>query len=325
MGGTYSVEVANGNCSVVDSSVITYFPQPVLTSLMDTSLCSGDSVLLDAGSVPGQMTLWSTGDTTSQITVSVSGIYSVTGSNHCGVLSDSATVTFFSLPIPSLAGQDTLCSGDIVQISATGGGSYLWSTGDTTASILLSPSVSGWLSTQVTDANGCQGKDSIWITVHPLPQAPTITQNGNLLISSAGYTYQWLDWLGLISGATDSTYAPGQSGRYWVEITDSNGCSSISDPYLFLYTGFSGASGVPEVKLFPNPNSGRFLVDLGSENHGFDRFEIWSVLGQQLKVGEIDTQQRRFQVQCEDVRNGVAYLLVVGEEKTVRMVFQVIR
>ncbi|MCA6362380.1 MAG: PKD domain-containing protein [Bacteroidetes bacterium] len=68
------------------------------------------------------------------------------------------------------------------------------------------------------------------------PLTPLITYNNGVLstVNFSGYTYQWSDASGPISGATTFSYTPVQSGVYTVTVTDGNGCSATSQPYSWV-------------------------------------------------------------------------------------------
>jgi hypothetical protein len=88
--GTYDVTVTDGNsCSNSDTINVTINPNPTPPALgNDTTICSPDSVLLDAG--PGYDTYnWSTGATTQSIFATSTGSYMVTVSNIFGCTSMS--------------------------------------------------------------------------------------------------------------------------------------------------------------------------------------------------------------------------------------------
>lgn len=68
-----------------------------------------------------------------------------------------------------------------------------------------------------------------FITVHPRPTQPTITQSNDTLICSPAYSYQWYIGIVAIAGATSQTYVPTQAGQYFCLISDSNNCSSGSN------------------------------------------------------------------------------------------------
>ncbi|MEO1448221.1 MAG: PKD domain-containing protein [Bacteroidota bacterium] len=98
--GTYSVTVYEPRgCVLTDTVVITGFDTfPVVDLGADLSEC--DSVILGAGNDPGLSYLWSTGDTTPQITVYASGTYSVAGANtnNC---TTADTVGVLITPVPT--------------------------------------------------------------------------------------------------------------------------------------------------------------------------------------------------------------------------------
>src|SRR5947208_53924 len=88
--------------------------------------------------------LWSTGDTTTAITVSplTNSTYSVLVSNS--ICHDSATMNLTVSPaITVTASHDTdICGGQSVLLSASGGALYSWSNGATTDTITVNPALS---------------------------------------------------------------------------------------------------------------------------------------------------------------------------------------
>jgi gliding motility-associated-like protein len=137
--GTYSahVYVSGEVCYRIYNYDITFsYPD---TSTGGASFCSGTSVTLTAQST-GVSYLWNTGDTTMQITVSDSGQYTVT-------INDTARlcphiehyIVTVEAPDSSLL-PEAKCNGAELKISVqdtTAGNSYLWNTGATTDTILV--------------------------------------------------------------------------------------------------------------------------------------------------------------------------------------------
>jgi hypothetical protein len=80
--GTYCVTVSNGTCTDADTINVIVLPELIVDLGNDTALSAG-SVVLDAGN-PGSDYLWSTGDTTQMITVTMDGQYYVTVTNPGG-------------------------------------------------------------------------------------------------------------------------------------------------------------------------------------------------------------------------------------------------
>ena len=119
----------------------------------------------------------------------------------------------------------SFCPGGSSTLTASGGTSYLWNTGDVTASIAVLPAVSTTYSVTVTDTYGCTGTASQLITVNTLSTAPTIAPvagsycpNTDVILSAAGGTagsgssIEWYSgpsgtgtWLGTGSSLTLTT------------------------------------------------------------------------------------------------------------------------
>jgi gliding motility-associated-like protein len=97
--GTYSITVTDSVCDFSETFQLTFLEEP-FTQVLDTTLCVGETQLLTAMLQPQNTGyLWSTGASTSSISVTESGNYIVTASNSCGVSIDTATVEFTSCEI----------------------------------------------------------------------------------------------------------------------------------------------------------------------------------------------------------------------------------
>src|SRR5690606_18671684 len=73
------------------------------------------------------------------------------------------TTTLNPIPTPSISGNTTLCPGTTTTLTASGGGTYSWSTGPTTASITVSSG--GTYTVTVTNASGCTASASHTVTM----------------------------------------------------------------------------------------------------------------------------------------------------------------
>ncbi len=128
-----------------------------------TTFCTGDSVKLGAPNGFSSY-LWSNGKTTKQIKVTTAGSYSVTftDSNGCSGTTPVVNVVVNAIPATptiSASGSTTLvCPGKTVTLTSSAGATYLWSTGATTQSIVVS--TAGSYSVKVTNATGCQSASS---------------------------------------------------------------------------------------------------------------------------------------------------------------------
>jgi large repetitive protein len=230
--GPYTVTVTDATgCTGSASVTITVNPLPVPAISGNTSICTGSTSTLDAGSGFASYQ-WSGGLGSSQtITIGSSGIYTVTvtDANGCTATA-SATVTVGSATATiSPSGPTSFCIGDNVTLTANSGTDFLWSTGDLTQSITVSQS--GTFTVTVTQAGGCTASSApVSVTVNPLP-VPSITGNtticlGATTIFDAGPGYTSYQWSPSGSGQTFST---GTAGNYTVTVTDANGCTGSAN------------------------------------------------------------------------------------------------
>ena len=238
--GIHTLTVTNGNgcqsaASVTVVDAIT--TAPVITAGGPTSFCPGDSVVLTSSLTTG--ITWNTGATTASITVHNAGSYRVTydDGSGCGALT-SAPVTVSINPVPTvtISGSLNICLGNQNLLNAGAGySSYLWSTGQTTQTILIS--TEGIYSVTVSNSFGCKNSASVTAVYATLP-SPVIT--GNLSFCTGGYTvlnagagYSSYLWS---TGATTQTITVTTIGDYDVTVTNAGGCSASAAVVVTLFT-----------------------------------------------------------------------------------------
>lgn len=122
-----------------------------LSLIEDTTICKGEAIKLEAQSGFDSY-LWNTGDTTKSIRVNQAGMYSVEVERFCGVQKDSVIILIDSVPNVSLTiGNDTnICRNEDENIPIKLNPSiqlpnYLWSTGETSSSIMVAKGGGYWL------------------------------------------------------------------------------------------------------------------------------------------------------------------------------------
>jgi hypothetical protein len=221
-----------GEVTLDNIAIVSVLPGPsaAITPNGSLNLCAGETVTLSA---PAGLTyLWSTNEQTSAISVSAAGTYTVmvTDMNGCFNTSAPAVVTVTELPVPSISanGPTTFCPGGSVVLTATGGQSYLWSTGQTGSQITVS--ASGSYSFTANNGNCAAQSQSVEVT---LLTAPQVTAMANLdvvcpgtavvLTGGGAQTYTWSG--GVTNGVA---FVPAQTTNYTVTGTDANGCTGTS-------------------------------------------------------------------------------------------------
>ena len=222
--GSYSVTVTNANgCSNYATVNVTTM-EPVSIS-GNTHICSGQSTTLSVSGTGSYA--WSNGASTSFVTVTNPGTYTVTVllPNGCSS-SASAEVTAASLPTPSISGNTTVCQGQTTTLTANGGTSYEWSNGSTTNSINVAQS--GVYTVTATNAEGCSATTNVTVTVNPLPNViitgnSSFCQGDNTTLTATGTsTYAWNN------SSTVESITVSSAGTYTVTGTDANGCTNTA-------------------------------------------------------------------------------------------------
>ena len=276
---TYTVTATNAfGCTASASGTVTVkaLPTPTVNS---PSICAGNTATLTA--TGGGTYLWNTGAATASITSTTSGTYNVTvtGVNSCSATA-SGTVTVNSLS-PSIS-VTAACSGSLSTLTASGGSSYVWNTGATTASI--SSSTASTYTVTATGATGCTVSVSAAAVIKPTPSVSISTNTPVCLASpatmtatvsgSTSYSYSWSGPLSFSSSAASFTISSPtllNSGTYTITVTAANSCVTTAAGTLSVVNCLS-VSG----SIFDDAN-GNGLID-GTDAAGTLGHVLYSVL-----------------------------------------------
>ncbi len=320
---TYVVTVTDNNaCAASASQVVFVNALPTITITGSDTLCAEDSTLLLGTGASNYV--WSTGDLTALISVmpGSSTTYTVTGTDLNGCTNaTSIAVVVNALPTPAITGPDSMCVGDTITLTASGGATYFWDTFFSGPSINVSPASNTTYGVTATDANGCQAATSMLVVVGALPVVPVITQTGNTLSTASGLaTYQWFLNGTPIPGANASTFTGTQNGNYTVMVTNAFGCDAISTVYPFIFVGTAQA-GLTDFGLtvYPNPNDGRFTVALDLERDRNVALSIYDLVGKQVwsHTGDLAYGEWSKTLDLSALSKGTYLLQVISEGQKV--------
>ncbi len=204
--------------TLTDTVVVTVVQPPVVNLGNDTSLCTGQTLTLNATS-PNSTYSWSTGATTPTISVNSAGTYKVQVNNGCKV-TDSIIVSHSSNPAMFSLGNDTAYCGGFSRVLTTGYANTVWSTSANGAQITVNSPGTYW----ATETNQCGvTSDTIVISQNTAPLInlgnDTTLCTGQTLGLNATYpssTYLWSN------NSTAPNITVNSAGLYWVQVN--NGC-----------------------------------------------------------------------------------------------------
>lgn len=215
---------ADGTCVWSDTTFVDVQALPVVDLDMQATICSDSTLTLDA-TTPGVTYLWSTGETTPTIDVTLADTYSVVVDIK-GCTDDSETIVdVIQAPDVDLGMDTTICQGDEITLS-TGDPflTTLWSTGETSESITVGEAQT--FTVQVED-NGCTDEDDITISLSDAPQfdlgddQSICDQIGTMLsINLTGVDILWS------TGETSNTIDVREAGLVEASVMNSFGCTS---------------------------------------------------------------------------------------------------
>ncbi len=324
---TYTVTgQVQGGCSSTKTITIYHKKPPPAAITGGTAACGPFTTTLTAGT--GISYQWSTGAFGSTVSVSVSSpttaiTVTVWAVNGCSAV---ATTTLYSWPIPTptITGNTSICAGSTATLTSSSaglGGSYLWNTGSTAASITTS--LGGVYTVTVTNLFGCKGSKSVTVTVLPLPNA-NITGSlqicpgqTTVLTATGGGTYLWH------TGATTSTLLVNTTGVKTVTVTGVNGCKAVKSvtitvpincPHLpDLPIGKIVSPASSSVYIYPNPTTQSFNVGNGSD---VIMVEIFDYTGRLLKQVSKSENAAFNDIDIKQYVQGTYFIRIVTTDNT---------
>ena len=262
-----------------------------------------------------------------------------------GVVLSSDTLQLNVLSTPpvtsvSANGPLTFCLGDSVVLTASGGSSYSWSTGDTTQSITVKNG-GNYSVTAVGQGNQCGNANTVSTTINVVPviNTPTIIppnpfgtiMSGSTTLvltssSNVNYSYQW----GARGGVVDSSgngYAyidwgvPDTNAAVWVIISNGYCTDSVGIDIVIISGVGLDDNSLNSIILSPNPNSGLFSINVDQEHIG-SSYQILDNLGRLIDKGIIRELSQDFNL--SDKPKGI-YRIQVSNDKALKTLNVVIQ
>jgi len=288
--GYYKLTETNptSKCTASDSMKLTVNSLPSPNAGKDTSVCSGATAYLGITSTSGNAFKWSTGATTSKISVNPTStttyILTETISSTKCFKNDTVKVIVNPIPSPNAGNDTSICGSQSITLGkvSTSGNKFKWSTGDTTAQVKLTVSKTGYFNLKETNPKtGCFASDSMKVTVNSIPSPnagrdSAICSGNSILIgtkSTSGNDFKWNN------GATSDQTTVTPSIKTTYILTESNSSTKCTN----------SDTVVINVNPKPTPNAGNDTAICGTQTISLGKV---STSGNQFKWSTGDTTSK---------------------------------
>ncbi len=335
--GRHTINYSYSNiagCSDSDTSSIYVHSIPNVTHLDPGPICENSGILNLSGGSPAGGTYSGTAVFGSGFNPNISGVgthpvvYTYSDMNNC-TSSDTFHVVVQSSPVVSHPSIPDFCSGDPAFNLSGGspsGGAY---SGNGVNGSQFDPSLSGSgiHAISYTVVNGvCSSTTQFNAVVH---QAPTsdFSYNANGLTvnyfdqSSGASTWRWYFGDGAQAIGINPLHTYSSPGTYTVclAVQSFEGCedSICQDVTLELLGVASNNSDLP-IRVFPNPVDERLTILLDFEHQDL-RGELVDALGREVRVFEIESDSKRYELDMGELPAGSYFLILNHAEEGFRI------
>jgi len=180
-------------------AIIVSTVSPVLSLAGTTqSICLGAAATITASGALSY-TLSSPAANGGSFVPNATAMYTVQGSNGCGVATATTIITVTPLSITAVANNTLVCSGSTTTLTANGAANYTWMPGAGSQSVFTPSPLSTTIYTLSGKTSSCNATTTIAITTNPLPTLSIVASNSNvcagdvvtLTVSGNAQTYTW--------------------------------------------------------------------------------------------------------------------------------------
>ncbi|MBE2189314.1 MAG: T9SS type A sorting domain-containing protein [Desulfobulbaceae bacterium] len=294
--------------------------KPEFTYIGPLAFCQGqDSVKL---TLQGEYYdfRWSNGETTKTIWAKESGSYYVNVRNAEGCSERSDFITVNVTPVSEFeikhngAGTGVICGQSEISLYANFGfKDYKWSTGATTAKIVVSEPGEYWVTAVTKD--DCPVKAGPFIVAQAeFPEKPHIYFAQNYLKSTEAVSYKWYFNDKYIENSDTIAIELTLIGKYEVETFNEYGCSSKSEP-LMIETSIYNDVYAQYIQIVPNPARDYVSIILSPELNAKE-LVVYDAIGRELLRFDVGNELNH-SLNTSKYPNGVYKIVVSSTDKKI--------
>ncbi|MCK5169870.1 MAG: T9SS type A sorting domain-containing protein [Bacteroidales bacterium] len=144
---------------------------------------------------------------------------------------------------------------------------------------------------------------------------PSFTNIGNELISSSENGNQWYFNGSPVDGATNKTYIIEEDGDYFVEVTNSFNCKSVSESQYMIVNDIEefveDINKNSGIKIYPNPNKGSFILQIETvKTEDQYNYKIVDISGRIIQSGIINSFEKNKNIEILNPNEGIYFIQI---------------
>ncbi len=312
----------SAGCMGSDTLIITVNPLPVVTATAGANnICSGTAVTMTATGANSYT--WSSGGTaaTETVTPSTTTSYVVTGLDSLTACTNMDTITITVLPSPAVvaSGNSPICAGSSATLTASGANSFVWSSGGTNATEIVTPATTTAYTVTGTDSSGCSGTDTITVVVNPLPVVTLSIPVGLVCVDDGSFALTGGSpsggtWSG--NGVSGGSFSPTTAGvgsqLITYTFTDGNGCMNTATDNIDVSAciGINGPEAANLFTFYPNPATSFITLKWGT-NLQVKQLEVTDLTGRTVMTEAVSAGSNTAELNISTLPVGIYNLKVV--------------
>lgn len=306
---SYPILASNACGMVIDTIKVKVDTMPRVTTDKDTTICIGNSLLINAYS--SEKITWQLQGIQSSslnVTPSQSSSYIALVNNSCGTHRDTIQVTVIQKPTMSKSKDTTICKGTMANLWAISSGNILWTDfNSSTNSIKVSPMTT--TTYKVQSSNNCGvTKDSIKVSLSPSPIASmSKTINGNTVkfvnTSQNASSFLWVFGDGSTSTNSSPSHLYSAPKSYNGMLIASNICGRDTLKFTVQINNSSIVSSVnSNIHIYPNPAKDKLTIDYPLSSKEI-KLEVYDISGKKI-MDEFHRNKTSIELDLSHLSNG---------------------
>lgn len=297
----------------------------------DTTLCTGGTFTLNAGSGAGNSYFWQDSSTNSTYTVTQPGTYWVTVSNATCTATDTIHVGI-EFNIVQAMNDTFVCKNSTVILQAPlGFASYSWNNGTTNS--ILSTNIGGTFIVNITSNGGCSFTDTVVVQGLPynVPIATftwdSLSVSGNVYtvqfinaFMGGNLSYSWDFGNGTTSNQQNPIVTLDCGVLYPVSLILTNQCGIDTFTDSVQYICALGIENVDKNVLpfiaFPQPAQQHISIEYQVSTPSAANLKLYNILGENIREWNFPPNDltNNFLLDIKDISEGLYYLILITEK-----------